>query len=957
MRHVLSVGTVLLSCVLACGDDDVSASTESLTKRIGPMGGELKLPSGAEVKIPADALTSEEEIEITKLNDGDVAPFPPHLEAAGKPYAFKPHGLVFARPVTITLPFESEAEAVRPLKLEDQSDTTWQTIVDVTKDDAAKTLQMDVDGFSVYRAARPRRGSGVLVLPDGAVDDGAIDGSGGTGGQAGQAGQAGTGGSGGTGGDAGQAGAGGIMDGGMDAAMRDATAMMDASIMGDAATTTLSGVVASAYPGETSWLSYLVNDGVDLLSASGAPCVAANMETYGSCIHVGALRSVAVDEIDSCDDVQAISDTANAFRWLCREQGNGVVIHSSGLLPAAGLRDLVDFVTPAWRPLALRITTSTGVYATAPSVWWSDPVASLNTAQGLVGAAGIHVIPSSVTGRALITGDHVAVVSAPGAVLTAPSTQTGQHAVSTSADFSWIEVDFAANGLELNTAHASVVRHSHGTTHGVGLVDSHHCRIDDVGPGISLASNSSYNDVQGVDGRLNIAGASYNTVRDVRALLASSCLTLTSDTVGNLIDGMVCGKVTSGTGALIGGQHNTVRRLVAFADPGNQLTINPIELYGARNRLIDSVTIGGSYGVRTTVNLGGGASINEGAHTIHGLRALNAFYSGVRFDAPNTRLINATIVGAGNVSNQFSSLGNVVINATIALNRGGLNVGAGTTIANIVAIANNLGGVGLSGSGLNVGSLLVTNNRVVGVSAALNVVANARGELVVGNSTTPCEVQMGAVVPFNAMCMTSSPDWMIVTGATALGHVIGETSDSVSALDDRMGRAPFASLAIDDWTALEHEQRVWGPAATGAEVFPDPTVYGPCLGSCQIYDLTPRASIVGNIFLNRMATPDASGVISHVWSAADQAQCDVVEPGAWNGNACVSQLHLLGAETDLVVGDNGDGDGLCEDDEPCIRVRNHGAYQGHGTLSPATGNFDFGGLGTFRFYDHVSNGR
>jgi hypothetical protein len=103
--------------------------------------------------------------------------------------------------------------------------------------------------------------------------------------------------------------------------------------------------------------------------------------------------------------------------------------------------------------------------------------------------------------------------------------------------------------------------------------------------------------------------------------------------------------------------------------------------------------------------------------------------------------------------------------------------------------------------------------------------------------------------------------------------------------------------------------------------------------------------------------PTAADIVTHTWTATTEAECDRVEPDAWNGTTCESQFHPLGIETDVPTIPAGDGDGLCEAGEACIRVRNVGAYQGHGPLTPTPGNFDFGAAGTYHFFDHENNGR
>ena len=61
------------------------------------------------------------------------------------------------RTVTITLPFDDEdANLLRPMKLDDDDDDTWQTVLGGEKDDSKITLE--THEFQYLHCDRPRRG-------------------------------------------------------------------------------------------------------------------------------------------------------------------------------------------------------------------------------------------------------------------------------------------------------------------------------------------------------------------------------------------------------------------------------------------------------------------------------------------------------------------------------------------------------------------------------------------------------------------------------------------------------------------------------------------------------------------------------------------------------------------------------------------------------------------------------
>lgn len=152
-----------ITLLTACGDDDSAASTQ-ISKLIGPAGGVLELNGEGKVEIPLGAL--EENVEITIREVKNPPPMPDNLVASGKAFAFEPHGLVFSREVKVTIPFTGSENEVRPMKLLDDDDVDWRTVVGADKNNGK--LEIATGSFSIYQAARPNRESGFITLPDGA---------------------------------------------------------------------------------------------------------------------------------------------------------------------------------------------------------------------------------------------------------------------------------------------------------------------------------------------------------------------------------------------------------------------------------------------------------------------------------------------------------------------------------------------------------------------------------------------------------------------------------------------------------------------------------------------------------------------------------------------------------------------------------------------------------------------
>ncbi len=175
MRVAGWVAAIVISAAWGCGGDEAAETADTASLLVGPEGGEVALLNGGKVTIPAGALSAKTEIKITKLELSDVKALPSTLEAAGKPYAFTPHGMKFAQPVKIELPYEGEAASVVPMKLADEKATEWQTVVGSEKDEVRSKLSFETVSFSVYVAARATDGGtdvGCRTLTSADVADG-----------------------------------------------------------------------------------------------------------------------------------------------------------------------------------------------------------------------------------------------------------------------------------------------------------------------------------------------------------------------------------------------------------------------------------------------------------------------------------------------------------------------------------------------------------------------------------------------------------------------------------------------------------------------------------------------------------------------------------------------------------------------------------------------------------------
>jgi uncharacterized delta-60 repeat protein len=126
---------------------------------IGVDGGSLEGPGGATVVIPPGALAADTRIGIEQTSEGAPA-LPNDLTAVGRMFAYTPHGIRFALPVTVTVPFDPESVLgggeLALYKTSGQAG--WASVPRATESGATLTAQ--VTGFSHLVVTQPS-----LTLP------------------------------------------------------------------------------------------------------------------------------------------------------------------------------------------------------------------------------------------------------------------------------------------------------------------------------------------------------------------------------------------------------------------------------------------------------------------------------------------------------------------------------------------------------------------------------------------------------------------------------------------------------------------------------------------------------------------------------------------------------------------------------------------------------------------------
>src|SRR5262245_19573970 len=131
-RSTLLLLTVLLS---SCGGgDDSQTPTSSGTNvqpgMVGTAGGTGARPAGAQVSIPAGALTQNTAITVAQSSAGAPA-LPAGVVSYGQTFALTPHGTTFNSPATLTVPFDPAsvpAGTTPVLYKTNAAQTDWQVV-------------------------------------------------------------------------------------------------------------------------------------------------------------------------------------------------------------------------------------------------------------------------------------------------------------------------------------------------------------------------------------------------------------------------------------------------------------------------------------------------------------------------------------------------------------------------------------------------------------------------------------------------------------------------------------------------------------------------------------------------------------------------------------------------------------------------------------------------------------
>ncbi len=322
---------------------------------------------------------------------------------------------------------------------------------------------------------------------------------------------------------------------------------------------------------------------------------------------------------------------------------------------------------------------------------------------------------------------------------------------------------------------------------------------------------------------------------------------------------------------------------------------------------------------------------NSSKNIFENVSIFNAGQRGIELSTPgsSSNLFINTVSASNSTAGVYVDLnspGNIFINSTLALNgQTGMTVNSGSTFIMNSFISNN--NAAAEGFNCTVGDLDMTALNTILSNNNANAAASQINSQ--GNGTVNFKRYMG-IFKSSGSCTGGgvSFDGISASGCLAVGQ-----SDFTNQLTDFSAANPFissSSKASSDtvnadfssgtktyssnlsWGGFQNFYRTAGKE--NANPFPSTTLLSSCSGAavCRLYDWTFSAS--DSIARNSVICPEKLTRPTVVFSGQTVLR---------------NAYEILG---DFI----GDDDGLCESNEECVYTPNIGAYQGHGSLIPAS---------------------
>jgi alpha-tubulin suppressor-like RCC1 family protein len=169
-RRARALIAIALFVLAGCGSDDGAPPAAPLAATVGPAGGTVRAAGGAQVVVPAGALSVPVPVVVAAITAPTAMP-PATLTRVGPLFSFTPHGQTFAVPVTITVPFDPAlipaGGEVRLYKTANGAAGPWEEVPGATV--SGTTISASVASFSEAAAFSFGNSPAVVTLQPASV--------------------------------------------------------------------------------------------------------------------------------------------------------------------------------------------------------------------------------------------------------------------------------------------------------------------------------------------------------------------------------------------------------------------------------------------------------------------------------------------------------------------------------------------------------------------------------------------------------------------------------------------------------------------------------------------------------------------------------------------------------------------------------------------------------------------
>ncbi|HVJ63628.1 MAG TPA: NosD domain-containing protein [Bdellovibrionota bacterium] len=679
--------------------------------------------------------------------------------------------------------------------------------------------------------------------------------------------------------------------------------------------------VAAAFPNfGAKWNDYVENTEARFYDAADSLCNAdgtidggtRNSEFAGinSCLHGGVHRKVVISDINSCDGLE-MTDTLEAFNWLCVDRGASVEFYSAGLKEDKQLATLLNDDGDGWRENSVLLKNAAGceLKTSAPvNGWWSNAVHNLNdldnTTVGDANTLGIPGVSGVDASKSTASGPLVAyILSAPSEIYTfTEDTQLfGFH------------IEASKIAMVVYPGKKLIVPSSMG-----------HCAVDGTftaGSGCLIGANSQNH--LWLEGTYDVANFAYLGV-------------------------MVLGGIKHSKLWNMSIQNNSDATKNGLLFYGGVSSYNLI--HGLR---INNISGDGIYAYNVNYNVFHRINSNNGS----GLR-------GITYDATTTHNILSGYLASNNQNHGFLSRedsdNNTLTHATIVnSNSKGMDLAGSDNCNYSQLLVSRVASFGLHFQ-TSTSNRLSNVMLVGGADHAIYVSSDStnakfydnlwvRDNLVPGNLTDECWVETSdsSIGGGATDCTPSGSDFTLSNTVGGSGAFVGSISTDNTNQDTNSlsGGGVLATNLISDWFGFDNWMRSWGKGTAPGDHY-DTSNRGICSGSndCAMWDW-------------RLSSADTSGTlnVNGAFVAGDPCPASAKGSVTLSDQTIFANTYLVNAQ-ELMFDGYGDDDTLCESHEHCIYSPNVGAYQGEGDLGSCVFDDDAGAVTDVTMYGYLTNG-